>query len=44
MGDRLAALGSNVRALLKPFEAEDLHRLMNEVRADFQQTVQTTLT
>ena len=34
MGDRLAEFGPHVRALLKPFEASELHRLMDEVRAD----------
>jgi len=34
MGDRLTRdLGPNVRALLKPFESETLHQLMDEVRA-----------
>ena len=38
MGDRLSHLGPNVRMLLKPFEFDELHRLMNEVRADLQVT------
>jgi len=32
MGDRLGTLGPNVRTLLKPFEADALHEVMNEVR------------
>ena len=34
MGDRLSHLGPNGRLLLKPFEFDALHRLMDEVRAD----------
>ena len=37
MGDKLSNMGPNVWALLKPFEADDLHRLIDEVRADLQQ-------
>jgi CheY-like chemotaxis protein/two-component sensor histidine kinase len=33
MGDLLHGFGPNVRALQKPFEAEELHELMNEVRS-----------
>ena len=33
MGAGLAALGTNVRLLLKPFEPDDLTRLLDEVRA-----------
>jgi len=34
MGDKLEQFGPNVRALLKPFEAEELHQLMAEIRSD----------
>lgn len=34
MDFKLASWGPNVRALLKPFESEDLHRVVEEVRAD----------
>ena len=34
VGDTLSSIGTNVRALIKPFEAEELHRVMEEVRAD----------
>ena len=34
MDDKLSGFGPRVRALLKPFEADDIHRLMNEVRVD----------
>ena len=33
MGQGLSTLGPRVRALLKPFDSEDLHRVVNEVRA-----------
>ena len=33
MDNRLSDLGPNVRALLKPFDMEDLHRVVAEVRA-----------
>ena len=36
MGNRLSHLGPNVRMLLKPFLFDELHSLMNEVRADLQ--------
>ena len=36
MGNRLSHLGPNVRMLLKPFEFDELHRVINEVRADLQ--------
>ena len=36
MGNRLSHLGPNVRMLLKPFEFDELHSLMNEVRAYLQ--------
>ncbi len=32
MGTQLTALGPNVRVLLKPFEPEDLTRVVDEVR------------
>jgi CheY-like chemotaxis protein len=32
--DSLEGLGPHVRALLKPFDAADLHRVMDEVRSD----------
>ena len=38
LGNRLSHLGPKVRMLLKPFEFDELHRLMNEVRADLQVT------
>ena len=34
MGDKLEQFGPNVRALLKPFEAQELHQLMAAVRSD----------
>ncbi len=34
MAESLSDFGPNVRALQKPFEADQLHALMNEVRAD----------
>ncbi len=33
MGDELTDIGPNVRALRKPFETDELHRLLDEVRA-----------
>ncbi len=36
MGNRLSHLGPKVRTLLKPFEFDELQRLMGEVRADLQ--------
>lgn len=33
MHDSLKAWGPRARALMKPFEADDLHRLMTEIRA-----------
>ena len=36
MGNRLSHLGPHVRMLLKPFEFDELHRVINEVRADLQ--------
>ena len=38
MGNRLSHLGPHVRMLLKPFEFDELHLLMDEVRADLQIT------
>ena len=38
VGDTLSSIGANVRALIKPFEAEELHRVMEEVRADLRRT------
>ena len=38
MGNRLSHLGPHVRMLLKPFEFDELHLLMDEVRADLQVT------
>lgn len=34
MGNRLADFGPHVRALLKPFDFADIHRLVDEIRAD----------
>ena len=34
MGDKLEQFGPNVRALLKPFEVEELHQVLDAVRAD----------
>lgn len=34
IGDGLGKLGPRVRSLLKPFEMDDLHRVLAEVRAD----------
>ncbi|MEO8806970.1 MAG: response regulator, partial [Burkholderiaceae bacterium] len=33
LGDRLSDLGPNVRALLKPFEMDELQRVLSEIRA-----------
>ena len=38
LGNRLSHLGPHIRMLLKPFEFDELHLLMNEVRADLQVT------